>query len=204
VASRSPRLLQLFLVLAGLILILYLARPVWLRGLGYALVRSDEPVKSDIAVVLAGDYRGRRIEKAAELVRQGFVPVVLVDGPSGFFGSHESTFAIQYMVGKGNPASWFIDFPIRADSTLEEARLVLPELRRRNVRSYLLVTSDFHSARAARVFQAVQKSMGYHASMRMVACSDPHFRPDGWWHDREGKKTAFIEWAKTFASAAGQ
>jgi uncharacterized SAM-binding protein YcdF (DUF218 family) len=204
VAGRSPRILKWLLFLAALLFVFYLARPLWLRALGHALVRDDGPAKADIAVVLAGDFYGHRIEKAAALVREGYVPVVLVDGPQGVYGTHESALAIQYIMAKGAPGGWFLDFPIEANSTQEEAALVLPELRRRNVHSYLLVTSDYHSARAGRVFRAQQRSMGYDASMRVVIARDEHFAPDTWWHTREGRKTAFMEWAKTAASALGQ
>lgn len=203
-AGRSPRILKWLLFLAALLLLFYLARPLWLKALGQALVHDDGPAKADIAVVLAGDFYGHRIEEAAELVREGYVPAALVDGPAGVYGIHESTLAIQFIVAKGSPSGWFVDFPIQANSTQEEAALVLPELRRRNVHSYLLVTSDYHSARAARVFRAMQRASGYAASMRVVIARDEHFAPDTWWHTREGRKTAFMEWMKTAAEALGQ
>lgn len=203
-ARHIFRFLKFLCALAVVLAVFYFSRPLWLRVLGRALVHDDGPAKADIAVVLAGDYHGDRIRKAADLVRQGYVPGVLVDGPAGFYGENESTLAIRYIVSKGYPAAWFIDFPIRATSTQQEARLVLTELRRRNVRSYLIVTSDFHSARAARIFRASQKSMGYDAAMRMVTASGPQFNADNWWHFREGRKTAFIEWSKTFGTALGQ
>ena len=203
-AHRPSRFLKFLLALVLLAAILYLARPLWLRALGRALVDDEGPAKADIAVVLAGDYTGHRIDQAAGLVRKGYVPVVLVDGPPDFFGGHESTLAIQYEVAKGSPAAWFIDFPIQATSTQAEANLVVPELRRRNIHSYLLVTSDFHSARAARIFRATQRQLGYDAAMRVVVSHGRDFNPDNWWQSREGKKAAFIEWCKTVATALGE
>lgn len=203
-ARRFLRFLKFLCALAVALAILYISRPLWLRALGNALVHNDGPAKADIAVVLAGDYTGSRIQRAAELVRQGYVPAVLVDGPAGFYGENESTLAIRYIVSKGYPAAWFIDFPIHATSTQQEADLVIPELRRRNVHSYLLVTSEFHSARAGRIFRATQKAMGYAAAMRVVTAPGPEYGPDNWWRAREGKKAAFIEWAKTFGTALGQ
>jgi uncharacterized SAM-binding protein YcdF (DUF218 family) len=204
VGRRFARFLKFLFILAVAAVIVYLARPLWLRGLGHALVHDDGPAKADIAVVLAGDYYGDRIEKAAGLVRQGYIPAVLVDGPPGFYGMNESTAAINYVVRKGNPAQWFIDFPIQANSTHEEAEKVLPELRRRNVHSYLLVTSDFHSGRARRIFRAEAQKMGYNPEMRVVIAQGPDFNPDTWWHSREGKKAAFFEWCKTLGTALGQ
>jgi len=37
----------------------------------------------------------------------------------------------------------------------------------------------------------------------VVAAPDLHFTIQGWWHDREGRKTFALEWAKTFAGWAG-
>jgi len=204
VGRRSSRFFKIVVGLLLVLLVIFLSRGFWLRTLGNVLVRNDGPSKADIAVLLAGDPWGHRIEKAAELVRQGYVPAVLVDGPPGFYGMHESDAAIAYIVRRGYPQQWFINFPMKARSTEEEAETVVPELRRRNVRSYLLVTSNFHTARAGRTFRAVQRALRYNAEMRVVASSDEDFSPNDWWHTRQGKKAAFIEWCKTLAAAAGQ
>jgi hypothetical protein len=37
----------------------------------------------------------------------------------------------------------------------------------------------------------------------MVAAPDANFKADGWWHSREGRKTAFYEWLKTVTSWFG-
>jgi len=186
-----------------LAVVVILARSLWLPCLGYALIHDDGPAKADIAVVLAGDSWGHRIQKAAELIRQGYVPAALISGPPGFYGLHESDYAIAYAVRQGFPAQWFIALPNSALSTGEEARVVLAELRRRNVRSFLLVTSDYHTARARRIFLAAERAMEGAPAMRTVAAPDEHFRPDSWWRNREAQKTVFFEWSKTFATAVG-
>jgi len=180
-----------------------LSRSLWLPSLGYALVHDDGPGKADIAVVLAGDQAGHRIEKAAQLIREGYVPAALISGPAGFYGLHESDYAIAYAVRQGFPAQWFIALPNSALSTREEACVVLAELRRRNVRSFLLVTSNYHSARARRTFLAAERAMGGGPAMRTVAARDEFFRPDSWWRNREGQKTLFFEWSKTVAYVLG-
>ena len=80
---------------------------------------------------------------------------------------------------------------------------MLAELRRRNVRSFLLVTSDYHTARAARVFRAALRAEGGGPAMRVVSAADEYFRPDSWWRTRQAQKTFLTEWCKTFASAFG-
>jgi uncharacterized SAM-binding protein YcdF (DUF218 family) len=202
---RFPFLIKFGLVLAVLVVVAFLTRTLWLPLAGYALIRDDGPAKADIAVVLAGDFYGHRIEKAAQLVKQGYVPQVLVSGPPpGAYGKNEADLAVEFIVREGYPPQWFIPFPDRAHSTKEEAAFLLPELRRRNVHSFLLVTSDFHSARAARTFLAAERTMGYAPEMRVVTANDEFFRPDSWWRDREAQKTVFFEWSKTIAAALGK
>ena len=200
-----PRFLRLKLLAACLLLAAaaILGHSLWLPLLGYGLVHDDGPAKADIAVVLAGDYVGHRIEKAAELIREGYVPAALISGPPGFYGLHESEYAIAYAVRKGFPAQWFIALPHSALNTRDEAVILLAELRRRNVRSFLLVTSDFHTARARRIFLAAGRAMAGGPAMRTVAAPDQFFRPDSWWRSREGQKTVFLEWSKTVATALG-
>ena len=189
---------------SGLLLVLaaaaFFTRALWLPALGAALVHDDGPEKADIAVVLAGDYYGHRLEKAAELVRAGYVPAALVSGPP-YYGTHECDIAIAFVVQKGYPGQWFIPFPNSALSTADEAREILSELERRKVHRFLLVTSDYHSARAGRVFRRAAQGSGI--EMRIVAAPDEFFRIASWWRSREGQKTVFFEWSKTIATSIG-
>jgi uncharacterized SAM-binding protein YcdF (DUF218 family) len=200
-----PRFLRLKLLAACLLLAAaaILSHSLWLPLLGYGLIHDDGPAKADIAVVLAGDQVGHRIEKAAELIRQGYVPAALISGAPGFYGLHECEFEIAYAIRLGFPPQWFIALPHSALNTRDEALVVLAELRRRNVRSFLLVTSDYHTARARRIFLAAGRAMPGVPAMRTVAAPDQFFHPDSWWRNREAQKTVFFEWSKTIATALG-
>ena len=161
------------------------------------------PAKADIAVVLAGDPHGHRILKAAELVKAGYVRKAMVSGPSGMYGVYENDLAIPFAVRHGYPLEWFVPLPNSATSTAEEAVVVIQELRRRNIHSFILVTSDYHTARAARIFRATCRSMGGGLEMRVMASPDEDFHVSDWWHNRLGQKTVFLEWCKTIATALG-
>lgn len=195
---------RVFSLLALLILLLtfWLARPLWLPWVGYALIHDEGPARADMAVVLGGDSWGQRITAASELVRAGYVPKVLVSGPP-YYDLHESDSEIGYAFHHGYPLEWFEAFPNDANSTREEAWAIVPELRRRGVRKFLLVTSNFHTARARRIFMAVARAMGGGPEMRTVAVPDHFFNPDSWWRRREGQQVAFIEWSKTIATLMG-
>ena len=153
-ARPRTRSFQLLVAAAVLAVALAATHALWLAALGRALVRAEEPAPADIAVVLAGDFYGHRVLRGAELVRQGFVAKALVSGPAGYYGMHECDPAIAFAVGKGYPPDSFIPLPHNALSTTQEADVIARELRRRNVRRYLLVTSDYHTARAGRIFRS--------------------------------------------------
>ncbi len=200
---RFPRFRIFLIVTLFVVAVAFLSRGLWLPVFGWALVHNDGPAKTDIIVVLGGDYYGLRILKAAELIRNGYAPKALISGPPGFYGFHESDLALRFAEQRGFPKEWFISFPNEALSTREEAQRIVAELRRRNARSCLIVTSDFHTARAARLYRWAERAAGGGPTFRMVAAPDEFFRADSWWRTRQSQKTVFFEWTKTLATAVG-
>ena len=184
----------------ALLAILGLTGSWWLRALGEALVSSSAPSRADAILVLAGDPRGNRIIHACGLARSGLAPVVLVSGPMETYGINEADLAIRYAVSKGCPAGLMQPVYIRALSTTEEARAIGPELGRRGIRNLVIVTSNYHTARAGRTFRRV---LGDSVHVATVAAPDPWFTVDGWWQTREGQKTWFFEASKTVADWIG-
>jgi uncharacterized SAM-binding protein YcdF (DUF218 family) len=203
VAGRRSPAFKILIAVAVIIIGLGVSSSLWLAALGGALVHDDGPAKADIAVVLAGDYWGNRILTAAGLVRAGYVPAVLVSGPPGFYGGSECDFAIQFAIRKGFPPQWFIPAPHSAFNTRDETTALLEDLRRLHTRSFLLVTSNYHTARSRRLFLAAERHMGGGPGMRVVAAPDRFFTPSSWWRNRESRKTTLLEWLKTIAGAVG-
>jgi uncharacterized SAM-binding protein YcdF (DUF218 family) len=184
---------------AALAAILVLSHPLWLAALGQYLVSTDSPVQADMVVVLAGDGYGHRILRASELVRQGLAPTVLVSGPEGLYGYYESELAIPFAVERGYPRSWFLPFRNKALSTREEARAIVPELRKLGVHRCLLVTSDYHTRRSGRIFRSAAPDIDF----RLIAARDEFFRPGDWWRSRQGQKQCVLEWIKTITAWFG-
>ncbi len=182
-----------------LILIALVFHNVVLSGLGNFLVKAEPPEKADIALVLAGDSEGNRILTAAQLVRSGFVPKVAVSGPSGIYGYHECDLAIPFAEKAGYPESYFIHLENDARSTKEEAAATIARLRELGAHKILLVTSNYHTRRAGKIFRAAAPDLEF----VVVAAPDPDFTTSGWWHNRQGEKTAFIEWIKTVTEPFG-
>jgi uncharacterized SAM-binding protein YcdF (DUF218 family) len=163
------------------------------------LEKSEPPRQADAAFVLAGDGYGDRMRTAAELARRGFVPKIYVSGPEGFYGLHEDDLAIAWAVKRGYPASYFVPLPTTATSTRQEAEIALPRLRRDGIRNLLIVTSDYHTGRARRIWRKEAPDM----NITIVGAPDHFFELRNWWRTREGQKAVFYEWSKVIANTFG-
>ena len=155
---KSPWFQRLILCAGSILilgLILYGTAPFWMARLGYYLIQAEAPGKADIAVLLAGDPIGERMMAAAQLVGGNLVPRVLVSGPRGSYGTWESDLAIEWAVRQGKPREWFVPLHMTADSTAEEAVILLTWLREHNIKSINVVTSNFHTRRAGQIWRKV-------------------------------------------------
>ena len=137
---------------------------------------------------------------AAELVRAGYVPKVFVSGPMDWYGINEADLAIRFAVENGYAREWFEPLKVTALSTDEEARVMVAELEKRGIRNLLIITSDYHTARAGRIFR---RSIPARIQLRTIGAPDKYFQAHGWWHTREGRKTWFFEVSKTIADWFG-
>ena len=191
--SRRGRWLAYAVVLAALLLVI--SRWILLPFAGTFLVHADLPVKADVAVVLAGDQWGNRIVRGGQLVRDGFVPKVLVSGGPWVYGLYESDLAIRFAGAQGFPQSDFEALHEEVHSTQEEAHSIALELKRRHISRVLVVTSDFHTRRAGLIWRHTAPWL----DIRMIAARDRYFGAGAWWRDREAGKHVFTEWSKLAA-----
>jgi uncharacterized SAM-binding protein YcdF (DUF218 family) len=203
VGPRRSLYLKTTLALLVLAMLLFVGRGIWLPAVGTLLVHDDGPGKADVAVLLGGDSWGFRMERGAQLVKTGYVPRVLVSGPPGMYGINEADAAIHWAVERGYPAEWFVPVRHQALSTRAESVVMLDYLRQHGIHSFLLVTSNYHTARARRVFLTTERKMGGGPEFRVVASGDKYYVPGAWWKSREGLKIAFMEWTKTVTGAFG-
>jgi uncharacterized SAM-binding protein YcdF (DUF218 family) len=203
--ERRRRFFPLRLALIALVLAVaaYFAAPYWLPWLAKPLIHDDGPAKAEVILVLAGDESGERILRAGDLVKQGYAPLALVSGPFGNYGIYEDQLAIPFAVQHGYPAEWFAGVRNTSRSTRVEAVALVAELRKRRVRNFLVVTSDYHTARARRLYLDAIRKSGGGMTFRMVAAPDVSFRVDSWWREREALKVVFYEYSKTIATALG-
>ena len=187
------------ILVVAIALCFYFVSPFLLTWMGAFLVRTDRPAPADAVVVLAGDFRGARVLAGADLVKQGLAPKAVISGPDEVYGMFECEPAIAFAVEHGYPQTYFVRAPNRARSTREEVAALLPYLHQMGVQRVDLVTSNFHTRRAGKIFRAMAPNLETH----VVGASDLYFQPDTWWHTREGQKTFFYEAVKTVTSWFG-
>ncbi len=195
---RAAALLGLALIL--LIAALWLLRVPLLTFAARVLVRDDAPRKADAILVLGGDDFGTRIIKAAQLAQQGYASYVLVSSPPSLLG-HDSDVTIEFAERSGYPGSLFrpVFLPPGADSTRSEATFLGNYLKAHSINKILLVTSNYHTGRAARLWRT--QAPWIHTTV--VAAPDPSFTTNGWWKTRSGQKTFLFEWMKTVSTWLG-
>lgn len=170
---------------------------------GYLLVSGGKlPSHADGAVILQASVVNEeaRIAGAVGLLRQHTVDKVLLSIPStGYWGLSLPPLAHKHLEKQyGNEIANRIEFCETADahSTEEEARSVMPCIQQRHWRSFIVVTSNFHSRRAGLIWRRTWKHVQPPSHIWIDGVPDPSFEPSGWWHHREYAKTWFLESTK--------
>ncbi len=188
--------------LAALLVAALAATPL-LRAAGRFLIEDQAPEAADAIVVLTGSYPDRILEAVA-LFREGFAPhLILCREPenAGFrrlrsLGVQvpklfELNRSIAEQLGVPPAAITVLDRP--AGSTYSEAEVVLASVIARGYTSILLVTSKYHSRRAARIYRHLAGDR-----VRVIArpARDDDFAADTWWRDRASTRRVVIEYQK--------
>jgi len=190
------RLLAAVLILVALAY----AVPMGLNALGVALITDDPLHPAGAILVLAGESReGDRVRHAVQLFKSGLAPMLVLSGTPMGFRTHEADVMRRHAEFLGVPSSHILIVKQNGDSTKEEAGVVLPILKRRGLKEVILVTSNYHTARAKRIFERAAGPYGPHFLASPV--NDGLFEPDGWWMRRRYAKTFVYEAIKTVWSA---
>jgi len=187
---------------AVLVAVAALAR-LLLPAAGRFLVVADPPAHADAIVVLAGSYPDRILE-AVELYRAGFAPRILIcrePDTAAFRRVDELGVKIprphdvNRMVAEqlGVPPAAIVVLDRAGDSTYEEAEVVLDDVERHGYRSILLVTSKYHTRRAAEIYRALA---GDQVQIIVRPANTDTFHSDDWWRDRTSTRRLVIEYEK--------
>jgi uncharacterized SAM-binding protein YcdF (DUF218 family) len=179
------RLALLFLVL----LALYLSCPYILNGLARFLVVSDRLDKADVIIVLSGDTNGERTSQGVELYKQGYANRLLMSGGQMAWQLSYAGWMKKQAETLGVPAGAILTQD-RSRSTLEDAQFSLPIAEQNHFKSVILVTSPYHTRRAAAVFKKIFGRAGIRVMVYPVQHSD--FNPHDWW--RRHHDTSRVVW----------
>jgi uncharacterized SAM-binding protein YcdF (DUF218 family) len=197
--SRIIRRWPGVVISASLLLCLAASGYVWrtriLTLVGYSIIDSEAPRHSDLILVLGGDFWGPRVVKGADLAVQGYSTAVLISGPP-YNQQPEGELAVNFLVSRGYPRSLFAVFAHHADSTVGEALALAGELKSRGVKQVILVTSAYHSRRAAIVLGLFCSGVRFIS----VPAADPHYLPEQWWRNENYRRVFVSEWSKILGS----
>lgn len=185
--SKLLALLFLLLFFLGV----YLVRHPLLRAAGHFWVVDEAPIHADAIILLSDDnYFGDRANRAAELFRASWAPIVVASGRALRPYASISDLMQRDLVERGVPLNAILRMPHRAGSTREEATVLRQLISARGWRRVIVVTSNWHSRRAryicARLFPPGTE-------LRVAAARDADYDPDTWWESRSGVRTFFFE-----------
>lgn len=189
--QRMRRRHILLLIALGIATSVIAFRATVLREIGEFLIVSDPLEHADLVYVLAGDFWGSRVLFGAMLGAEHWAPrVILSGGPYQNF--YASDLSVDFAVGRGYSRTLFVPVRTEAMSTIEEARAMGAIFRRLGAKRIILVTSNFHSRRAAAAFRLFLPEFDF----RMEAAPDPAFDADHWWEHRQQRHLLFREYEK--------
>lgn len=179
----------------ALIFLLALLATLLFLALAGRLLVTDRPEKSDVIVVLDGDSLDQRYRRGMELLRAGYGRHLFLDASadSSFYGHTPASYAEAFLKEDAKDMASYVSVcPFSENSTITEAYYVGRCLAPLAAKHALLVTSDWHTARALSIFR--HKLPQYRWSI--AAAHDERLFQTKWWSRREWAKTTFQEWLK--------
>jgi len=185
------------------LLVVAVAAVPLLGAAGRFLVEENPLAHADAIVVLTGSYPDRILEAVA-LYRDGWAPRIILCRESENAGFRklqslgvtvprvfELNRSVAEQLGVPSDAITVLERP--AGSTYSEAEVVLDYVLQQGYRSILLVTSKYHSARAARIYRFLANDR---IAIIVRPARDDDFQPNGWWRDRPSTRRVVIEYQK--------
>ena len=152
----------------------------------------NAPEHADVIVVLGGGNSDLRYWNGVRLMNEGSAPRLILDvfAKGQTFGNMDIDLARDF-ANRTTPGRTTV-CPVINNSTYGEARHIADCLRGTDVKSLLVVTSNYHTRRALTILQ--KRLPQYHISI--YAASDPYYFGERWWQTREWAKTTLSEWQR--------
>jgi len=181
-------LITLMVILLGT----YFIHPFILGGMARYLIVQDKLQKADVIIVLAGDGNGERVEEGVKSFKQGYAKYILMSGGPLAWHLTNAEWMKKQAMADGIPASAIL-LEDKSRSTIDNAQFSLPVILKHHFGSAIVVTSPYHTRRAARTFRKVFSKQGIKVMIRPTEKSE--FNPDRWWTRHEDTGAVVWEYA---------
>jgi hypothetical protein len=157
------------------------------------LVRDTPGARARWTLVLAGEgSEADRIQAGLALLAQSRTDSLALSGIPLVGTIHTSTILLSSLAPELETRRRILELRHSSHSTAEEAQALIPLLHSFGADTVLLVTSSYHTRRAASVFaHLAPKGMVF----LPIAAPNPIFAKG--WGDREAAKLWLLEWSKT-------
>lgn len=182
---KTKRHSRLPLVLA----VLVAATIIFVLGTGFYLSPQQNPVKSDVIVVISGGQTTTRAQKGIELFEQAYAPKIVFSGAAIDDGpSNARQMKRQALEAGVTPSSIQIDEV--SQNTYENAVRSKEILQNLGAKKIILVSSPYHLRRAKMTFEQV---LGADYEVVPVASFDNRWSKSAWWTTPFGVRITFSE-----------
>jgi uncharacterized SAM-binding protein YcdF (DUF218 family) len=179
--------------LGGVVLLLAVAS-IWpLRHAGTALVVAREIDQPDAIVSLAS-HEWERLPDAAALARRAPKATVVLSQPIALnaFNCHDCGHRLDRLAAAGVTPARVAFMERKVYRTLDEAEAFKEWAVGRPVRSVVVVTSPYHTARALASFRAVLRGTGIAVGVHPATGSPAE--PRAWWRHKYDRWYVSYEW----------
>lgn len=178
---------------------------VWLLYYGGRYLQHEDPlVKADAIFVLAGTRLERPLE-AVDLYKEGWAPLIVLSPgrpepgedvlrQRGIEYPTEAQLQRAALIRSGVPATAVPATEGYVDNTAQEANLLRAMVKTNHWRRVIIVTSKYHTRRAAFAFKRGLE--GTRAEVIMRASRYDPSDPANWWRYRPDFRFASSEWQK--------
>jgi uncharacterized SAM-binding protein YcdF (DUF218 family) len=177
-----------------LLVVAVLLGVVWLLLRAGPFLVLDNPQKSNVIVILAGDEDDARLDRAVQLLYQGYADNIQIDANNRFksFRKSQEQLAQEFLaVAPPYLRGRMYVCGVPSTSTLLELRDIRKCLKDRGAHSVLLVTSDYHTRRSFDVARRVAPDFQWSVTAARTAVSNHN-----WWRARTATRNVFLEWQK--------
>ena len=154
-----------------------------------------EPV--DGILVLSGSMTGNRTLLGIRLYNEGLGKYLIFSGEESYFGIYSHELMKKFAIQNGVPEKNIITGEIEGEtSTWGEGISNLNLMRSRGIKSFILVTSSYHTNRAHSVYKQLIQESGYDMKFLVHPAPDPKVPMSRWWEVRSAKVAIFLEYLK--------